>query len=179
MGAILVAFLFILPGQTAATRIYQNNQCSYSFEYPNGWQIVKNPEYLTGDCAATLRPADYEKRMAEDDVDVYTLTVQLSEGTFLQVAAENGFDFDGKWTILGRQGLSDEAQVTNVNGWIILQGIAEVGCFHEKGGNAGLCAEHRVVAKHQSDDRSVVITAGPQAEDPIGSILKTFKFLTR
>jgi hypothetical protein len=117
--------------------------------------------------------------MTEDDVDVYTLTVQVSEGTFLEVAAENGFDFDGKWKILGRQGLSEDAQVTNVNGWMTLQGIAQVGCFHEKGGNAGLCGEHRVVAKHQSNDRIVVITAGPQAEDPIGTILKTFKFLTR
>src|SRR5438309_10380816 len=116
MGAILLAFLLI-PGQTVVTHVYKNSQCSYSFEYPNGWQIVKNPEYLTGDCAATLHPADYEKRMAEDDVDVYTLTVQVSEGTFLQVAADNGFDFDGKWTILGRQGLSAKAQITNVDGW--------------------------------------------------------------
>jgi hypothetical protein len=179
MGAILAAFLFILPGQTTATHVYRNSQCSYSFEYIDGWQIVKNPDYLTGDCQATLRPADYAKRMAEDDVDVYTLTVQVSEGPFLEVATENGFDFDGKWTILGREGLSEDAQVTNVNGWMTLQGIVPVGCFHEKGGNAGLCDEHRVVAKHQSNDRIVVITAGPQAEDPIGTILKTFKFLTR
>jgi hypothetical protein len=117
--------------------------------------------------------------MAEDDVDVYTLTVQVSEGTFLQAASENGFDFDGQWTVLGRQGLSAKAQVTNANGWMILQGTAAVGCFHEKGVNAGLCAEHRVVAKYRNDGRIVVIVAAPQAEVTAGAILKTFKFLTR
>ena len=177
MSAFLAALLFILSRQAPTNHSYQNTQCSYSFEYPNGWQIVKSADDL--DCPATLRPVDYEKRMAEDDVDVYTLTVQVSKGAFMDVGAENGFDFDGKWKILGRQGLSEEAQFTNVNGWMILEGIAEVGCFHAKGGYAGLCAEHRIVAKHRSDDRIVVITAAAQAEEAIGSILKTFKFLAR
>ncbi len=173
-------FLVALPGQKAATHVYQNSPCAYSFEYPDGWQIVKNPDYLTEDCPSTLRPVDYEKRMAKVDVDVYTLTVQVSEGPFQQVTTENGFAFNnGKWTILGRLGLSVEAQLSNVNGWMTLQGIAEVGCFSEKGGYSGLCEEHRVVAKHQSNDRIVVVTAGAQAKNPIGTILKTFKFLAR
>jgi hypothetical protein len=179
MGTILVAYLFILPAQTSATHVYQNGQCSYSFEYADGWQIVRNPDDLSNDCPATLRRADYERRMSENDVDVYTLNVQVSEGTFLQVAAEQGFDFDGKWMIMGRQGSSDEAQVNNDNGWLILRGIAAVGCFHEKGGYAGLCEEHRVVAKHMSDHRVVAISGGAQTEDAINAILKTFKFVNR
>ena len=62
---------------------------------------------------------------------------------------------------------------------MILRGTAEIGCFHAKGGYAGLCAEERVIAKHQSYDRTVVIIALPQAEDPIDTILKTIKFRTR
>src|SRR5215831_20129230 len=121
MSAIVLAFLFILPSRQAPSQVYRNTQCSYSFAYPNGWQIVKNPEYVTGECTVTLRPADYARRMAELDVDVYTLTVQVSEGTFLQAASENGFDFDGQRMVLGRQGQSAEAEVTNANGWLILQ----------------------------------------------------------
>jgi hypothetical protein len=79
--------------------------------------------------------------------------------------------------ILG-QGMRGEAQVRNVNGWLILRGLAEVGCFHEKGGYAGLCDQHRIVAKHQTDDQIVAITADAQAEAPIAVILKTIKFLT-
>jgi hypothetical protein len=178
MNAILLVSLFILtPQKVSPTHLYQNKECSYSFEYPNGWQIVKNPDYITKDCTVTLRPVDYEKRMAEDDVDLYTLTVQVSEGSFLQVAADH-FDFDGEWMILGRQGMRGEAQVSNVNGWLILRGLAEAGCFHEKGGYAGLCDQHRIVAKHQTDDQIVAITADAQAEAPIAVILKTIKFLT-
>jgi len=177
MSGLLAALLLILSRQAPANHAYQNSQCSYSFEYPSGWQIVKSADDL--DCPATLRPVDYEKRIAGDDVDVYTLTVQVAEGAFMEVAAENGFDFDGKWKIQGRQGLSEEAQFTNVNGWMVLRGIAEVGCFHAKGGYAGLCAEHRIIAQHRSDGRIVVITAAAQAEDPISAILKTFKFLAR
>src|SRR5215813_15097486 len=107
MGAFLLASFLILTGQKATTHVYNNSQCGFSFEYPNGWQIVKNPDSITTDCTATLRPVDYEKLMAEDDVDVYTLTVQVSRGgTLLEVAEENGFEFDGKeWTVLGRQGV--------------------------------------------------------------------------
>src|SRR5262249_24004194 len=148
--------------------------------YPNGWQIVKNPDYITSDCTATLRPVDYARLMADDDVDVYTLTVQVSRGgTLEQAAEENGFEFDRKWTVLGRQGISNEAHLARVKGWMILRGTAEIGCFHEKGGYAGLCAEERVIARHQRDDRIVVITALPQAGDPIDIILKTIKFLSR
>jgi hypothetical protein len=75
MSAVLLASLFILAGQNATTHVHQNSQCGYTFEYPNGWQIVKNPDYITSNCTASLRPVDYERRMANDDVDVYTLTV--------------------------------------------------------------------------------------------------------
>jgi hypothetical protein len=178
MGATVLVFLFVLSGQKAANHVYQNSQCSYSFEYPNEWQIVKNPDYRTGECSTTLRPADYEKRMAEDDVDVYTVTVQVSEGTFLQAASENGFDFDGQWTVLGRQGLSAKAQVTNANGWMILQGTAAVGCLR-RAATPGCAPSTGLSPNNRSDGRIVVIVAAPQAEVPAGAILKTFKFLTR
>jgi hypothetical protein len=79
------------------------------------------------------------------------LTIQVSESSFLQIAAENGFDFDGKWLVMGRQGSSDEAQISNSNGWLILRGVAEAGC--DSRGTTVLCEEYRVVAKHKDDDR--------------------------
>jgi hypothetical protein len=75
------------------------------------------------------------------------------------------------------QGASTGAEVSNSNGWLILSGTAVVGCFHEKGGYAGICEEKRVVAKYQSDDRIVVISG--HDEGVVGTILKTFKFLPR
>ncbi len=117
--------------------------------------------------------------MAANDVDVFTLRVQVSEGTFLQEASENGFDFNGAWVVMGRLGASHEAQISNANGWLTLRGIAEVGCHHEKGGDAGLCDEYRSVAKHRDDDRVVAIVGGSQTEEALAVVLKTFKFQAR
>jgi hypothetical protein len=124
-----------------------------------------------------LRPVDYEKRMAEFDVDVYTVTVQVSEHSFLQVADENGFDFNGEWLVLGRQGASTGAEISKSNGRLTLTGTATIGCFHEKGGYAGLCEETRVVAKYEGDDRIVAITGNNAGL--VDTILTTFKFSPR
>jgi hypothetical protein len=177
MGTILLAFLFMLAGQAPSTHEHQNTRCSYFFQYPPDWQVVKNPGDVAEECVTTLRPADYEKRMAEFDVDVYTLTVQVYERSFLQVADENGFDFNGEWVVVGRQGATTGAEVSNNNGWLILSGTAGVGCFHEKGGYAGLCEEKRVVAKYESDHRIVAISGNNAYL--VDTILKTFKFLPR
>ena len=166
-------------GQVPVAQVHQHRQCAYSFDYPTEWRIVKNPDFVDGDCATTLRPADYERRMAQNDVDVFTLTVQVSELSFLQQAAENGFDFDGKWVVMGRSGTSNPAQVSNLNGWLTLRGIAEVGCHHQKGGFAGSCDEFRSVAKHQDDARVVAIVGGAKTEEALAVVLKTFKFLSR
>src|SRR6266480_2331138 len=89
----------------AATPPFQGGECLLAICPPKDWRIVKNPDYVTEACAATLRPADYEKRMAESDVDLYTLVVAVSGGTFAGAAAENGFDFNSKWVVVGRLGM--------------------------------------------------------------------------
>jgi hypothetical protein len=173
----LLTLLFILAGQASGTPTYRNKECSYSFEYPRDWQIVKNPDYVTGECSATLRPADYSKRMAEFDVDVSTLTVEVLEHPFLDVAADHGFDFDGSWIVKGRTGYTDEARVQERNGWLVLRGTASIGCFHNGGGYAGICEEYRVVARYKDDDRIVAIVGGPQTESSLELVLRSFKLL--
>jgi len=177
MSTILLTFVASLWLQAVPTQAYRNSQCSYSFEYPRDWQLVKDPT-TTYNCATTLRPSDYEKRMAELDVDVFTITVQASGQSFQEAAEDNGFEFNGKWEVLGRMGMRSQAQVSSSRGWLILRGIASVGCFSEKGGYSGLCDEYRVVAKRK-DDQILVITGGAKTGTVIDIVLKTFKFLTR
>lgn len=175
----MLLFLFVGGAQSPAPQVHQHRRCSYSFEYPQNWQVVKNPDYVADECVTTLRPADYDKRMAVSDVDVFTLTIGISETGFLQTAAENGFDFDGHWVVMGRLGSFDPAQIGNTGGWLILRGAARVSCFHKDGGNAGLCDENRVIAKHRDEDRVVVIVGGPQTQAALDVILKSVKLLPR
>src|SRR3974377_673595 len=108
MGTMLLTFLAVLGAQAAPTQVYRHSQCSYSFKYPKDWQIVKEPA-TTYVCATTLRPSDYKKRMAELDVDVFTVTIeasaQASGQSFQEVAENSGFEFNGKWEVLGRMGM--------------------------------------------------------------------------
>jgi len=169
MKTSLLTLAAIVAGQVSTGVRYQNPQCAFSFEYPKDWQIVKNPEDVTEPCAATLRRSNASAR----NPGLYTLTIQVSELTFLQMAAETGFDFDGDWRIKGRQGSTDNAAITNSNGWLILRGIATAGC--DNGGRTVLCDEYRVVARHKDDDRVVSIVGGTQTGDALEAILKTLK----
>jgi len=90
------------------------------------------------------------------------------------VSAENGFDFDGSWFVLGRQGSINEAQVRKAGDWLILRGIATAGC--EDRGQTVLCDQIRVVARRKDDDRVVSIFGGTQTERTLDLILRTFKF---
>jgi hypothetical protein len=177
MSALLLILLPWFAGQSP-TQKYQRNDCAYAFEYPQGWQVVKNDDYVEDPCTTTLRPTDYAKRMAENnDVDLWTITIDVSGRSFLSMAGENGFDFNGKWIVLGRMGIEGEAQITNANGWLILRGVATVGCGSEKGGYAGLCEEPRVIAKRQDDEHVAAIAGGPQTQTVIQVILRKLKFL--
>jgi len=175
MGTLLLTVISLFAFQAPATKIYQHNQCDFSFEYPSDWQIVKNPDYFTEDCATTLRPVATANPAPQDE-ELYTLTVQVSDRSFLQVSAENGFDFDGTWIVMGRQGIIDEAQIRKTGDWLILRGIATAGC--DLGGQTALCSEYRVVARRKNDDHVVSITGGAQTEKVLELILKTFKFQT-
>jgi hypothetical protein len=177
MSALLLILLPWFAGQSA-TQKYQRTDCAYAFEYPQGWQVVKNDDYVEDRCTTTIRPTDYAKRMAEgDDVDLWTITIVVSGRSFPSMAGENGFDFNGKWIVLGRMGIKEEAQITNANGWLILRGVATVGCGSAKGGYAGLCEEPRVIAKRQDDPHVAAIAGGPQTQAVIQVILRTLKFL--
>src|SRR5262245_2284151 len=105
MGMILLTLVSILAAQTPATQTYQHRECRFSFQHPTDWRIVDNPDYVSERCAVVFRPMDYSRRMAEDGVDVFTVVIQVSQEAFRQVAAENGFVFDGEWQVRGRLGM--------------------------------------------------------------------------
>jgi hypothetical protein len=174
MTAVLFMLLSMLPIQTSVTQLYRHSQCGFSFEYPEDWQIVKVPD---DECAASLRRASNGRGRAPQDAELYTLIIQVFERSFLQVAGDNGFDFDGQWLVGGRQGSSSEAEIKNSGGWLVLRGVATAGC--DAGGQTVLCDEYRVIAKHKDDDRVVSIVGGAQTEAALELVLRTLKLSVR
>ena len=177
MAVLLLKLVLLVAGQASAAQTYQHAECDFSFEYPNNWQIVKNADDVAEECVVTLRPATNSNGRGQQNAEINTLTVQVSELSFLQVAAESGFDFEGEWIVKGRQGSSDKAQIRDANGWLILRGVATVGC--SSGGRTVLCSEHRVVAKQKEGHRVVAIVGGAQTENTLELLLKTLKLRPR
>lgn len=158
--------------------VHADSSCGYEFRYSAEWLAVADVQE-SRKCTVTIRPKDYKKRMAERDVDVYTLILQVSEGSFLTAAEEAGFDFyDGSWVTVGRQGARDTAELYKTANLSGLHGEITSGCHHEKGGYAGLCSIEVFVLRDE-EDRNLILHAKPEAKSAIPLILKTFKFFPR
>jgi hypothetical protein len=150
-------------------------ECGFEFDYPGDWVIASTGGETS--CRVQLRPRDFADRMKARDVDVYTLDVGLERGKFLAVAANSSFDFfRGEWVTLGRLGMRTGAEVVTTDRWHGLRGVAVVSCFHEAGGNAGLC-EEPVLLLRDDDENVWSMRGGPQSGDVFDVILATFRFV--
>jgi hypothetical protein len=157
------------PAAAQSVQRFRLPSCGYGFDVPAGWVATAEP----GGCAARVRPADFERRVRETrGVDVFTVTVSVSTGHFLAVAAESGFDFvDDEWVTVGRQGMTEPARTERVGLWWGLRGTAMVGCFGDEG-YAGLCEIVRAVMR-DAQGNILTIDGGPQAEDVVEIVLRT------
>ena len=174
IGALLIGALS-MQAQPVRNHYTSPQECGFEFDYPRDWVIVSTDDQAS--CRVRLRPRDFEDRMKERDVDVYTVEVGPERGEFLAVAARNFFDFyRGKWVMRGRLGMRTDAEVVTVGRWHGVKGDAVVSCFHTDGGNAGLC-EEPVLVLRDDDDNVWSMRGGPQSGPLVDVIFATFRFV--
>jgi hypothetical protein len=111
--------LVAAQGDTARPSHYtSDHSCGYEFDYPGSWEATPLPgDDYQSMCRVQLRPKNFAERMAEFDVDAYTLVVwgRRSAG-FLEAANSNGFDwYRGPWSTRGASGARGEATVVDRN----------------------------------------------------------------
>jgi len=179
--SIAIMFVTCLLGTFAlarnTSRHFKAVDCGYEFDYPAEWTVESLPPDKYTSCAVRIRPNDFTKRIAKNDVDIYTVTVSVpGGGTFLDAASRNGFDFyKGEWVTVGRQGSRGEASVINTPEWSGLRGTADVGCHHEHGGYAGLCEFERLVVQNSAGN-IWDMEGGPKTSETLKMVLSTFRF---
>ena len=178
-GSVLRSLSIPLPKM----KTYVHPRCRYSFRHPASWDVTPGED---DGCEVNLRPADFEKRMADDnDVDHFTITVSAGEGDFDAAAQEAGLHrvtdetaegYGGKlkvgsWIAFGRGSAIERANAFSVGS---LSGLRvdhlSVGCYREHGGYAGLCGE---VLAFLTDGKRYVTVGGPPSlayEDVMGSL---------
>jgi hypothetical protein len=161
-----------------ARSIYRSEKCAYQFSYPSNWTVEQDG---ADECNVSIAPADLEKRLAENDVDVWTIHLSLDPGLFLRAAMDTGFDFsEGQWEVEGFDSFNGDATIFHEAPWWGLRGTSGVRCYHHTGGNAGFCQRVAVVAQsgnvHNGDARILKLTGFRQSRQMLDLILKTFRF---
>jgi hypothetical protein len=148
-------------------------ECGFEFTYPADWEVIPTEGQR---CRTTLRPRNFAEKMKELDIDVYTLTIVLEDGEFLEVAAAGSFDFvKGSWVLRGRHGLTADVEVLSNERWHGLRGTAIVGCYRAAGGYAGLCEEPALVLRDDSD-HVWSMRGGPQSHEAFDAVLESLRF---
>jgi hypothetical protein len=93
-------------------------------------------------CTISVDPPNQKQLTAENGgIYLYGFTVEVKAGQFEHALQKGGgFEQDqGKWYVLGRQGIRSAAREVRGRGWRGVRGTATTGCFREGGGYAGLC----------------------------------------
>lgn len=150
----------------------------FQFDYFATWVVVP-PTPDASPCGVTLRDGSFDEKTSDIDAAVYTASVGVpSSRDFLNVAAEQGFDFvHGKWVTFGRQGYAFEAQVVDTNRWNGVRAEIDAGCSLKDAGTVS-CTMFRAVLRND-DDQFWTIDAGAQADELMDLVISTFRFLER
>ena len=185
MRYLLFLFLAVLTGNSlrAADRNlrYVDHACPITFLYPADWKVVPSPLDVIGHghrCGLLVEPTHLKKRLAETDMDVFSLSVSLTvdDVSFQKGLPDSRFmqEANGVWVILGRLDIKSPAHRITGPGWSGVQGVATAGCFTEHGGYQGLCDSPQAFLGNGK--RSVLIEAGLDLEEQFETILRTFRF---
>lgn len=178
---LLVAFVLAACGNTArsqrAETTFHSPACKVTFAHPGDWEVVRDTSEGADSCRFTVRSRDWQQLLvANDSVDVHSIFVQIfARGVWAQVEESPFRRRDDGWVVLGRQDLDAPADSIGRDGWTGVRGTAPQGCYRLEGGYAGLCEQPTALVG--TSDRSVLIIAGPQANDTFDRMLATLQFL--
>jgi hypothetical protein len=183
---LLLALTVAIPGEAAPrTTLYRHPTCGYSFRHRADWSVM-----LVGDsnpCAVFVRPPNYATQMADDDVDVHTLTVDSGSGGFAKGAQGAGFvdgalaaeaykrpDLRHKWVYLGAHGFSVARPLRkgSLRG-LVAEGI-ETRTYHARGGFAG-GGEAKAAFLTNGRKWVSIIANGTRPGEVFGSIVRSVR----
>lgn len=161
-----------------AAREYRSAVCRVAFEQPAGWDVEKI-ESVNGQelCWFEAAPANPERLPARpDDVDVYTITIVVSDEGLEAALPGSLFEREGGlWFALGRLGARTPAQPIGNAGWTGARGTKIIECFRKGGGSAGPCEVP--AAFIGTAEQSAELEGGPASGEAFDSVLQSLRFL--
>ncbi len=176
MGLLLLVLVNTARAQQSEAQ-FASPGCRIGFAHPAHWEVVHDTATDPQDsCRFLVRPTDWQQRVAADDsVDLYTISVQITpQGVWSQVS-ESPFRKRGSgWVVLGREDLEAPADTIAGPGWRGVRGTATQGCYRLEGPYAGLCDQPTALVGTSS--RSAMLYGGPQSEDTFNRILASLRF---
>lgn len=179
-AAIVSTILICSPG--LASEVYENKPCGYYFDLPHGWSVLEDPHDQGDTCVVRLRPADFEARLTENPVDLYSIYLHIKpkRSDAMSFLTDSGVGFKlGSFTTPGRFGLPYQAIVRTNERWSIVQGNAVVGCHHHQGSYVGTdCREVSIIAfaNGQENDFGFSMTGPEHSRQIIDHVLDSFEF---
>ena len=174
--AILLAAIGYLQA-APPTREFRSAVCHVVFAHPAGWDVEKiesaNGQEL---CWFEARPANGKPLPAADDVDLYTITIVVSDEGLEEALARSLFEREGaSWFALGRLGARTPAQPISNAGWTGAQGMKIIECFRKSGGSAGPCEVP--AAFIGTAQRSAELEGGPASGQAFDIVIQSIRFL--
>lgn len=159
-------------------REYRSAVCRVAFAQPAGWDVQKI-ESVNGQelCWFEVAPASPERVPgAPDDVDLYTITIVVSDEGLEEALPRSLFEREGAvWFALGRLGARTPAQPLTNGGWTGARGTKVIECFRRGGGSAGPCEVP--AAFIGTAERSAELEGGPASGQAFDSVLQGIRFL--
>jgi len=162
-------------GGTRNVEQFRDSKCGVAFSIPKNWLVVKVPN-SDGHvlCVFEIRPKNLKQLMEEYDVDIYSVYLKVRRMGFDKAVPETGFAKEnGEWLARGR-GLDSGADVIRNMPWFGIRASVTTGCFHEKGGYAGLCEVPAALIGNKSI--SAELWGGPQGVNEFETVLRNFRF---
>jgi hypothetical protein len=152
--------------------------CHVAFARPAGWDVEKI-ESASGQerCWFETAPARSKQLPATpDDVDLYTITIVVSDEGLEEALPRSLFEREGLvWFALGRLGARTQAQPIKNAGWTGARGTKIIECFRKGGASAGPCEVP--AAFIGTAQRSAELEGGPASGPAFDSVLQSIRFL--
>jgi hypothetical protein len=201
----LLAFLVVSSAESAGTKKYVSSVCGFSFEYPESWKAVDNPDAAVMDvgiragkqppkCAVGLRPPGWAREIRESALilKAYPVRVVFWNKSFKRAARDSFFirvgdlELDERpssirrlqpwdWGIFVRQGIDPAQQFTTA----CCQGLRGSSWGHERakdGSKATISWEGAVINDRRGHTLVVESDEDERFRHTVDVILATARF---